>query len=39
MGVGMILIVREENVDAVLAESDGYVIGKLVKGNQKVNLV
>ena len=39
MGVGMILIVREENVDAVLAGSDGYVIGKLVKGSQKANLV
>ena len=39
MGVGMILIVKEENVDTILAKSDGYVIGKLVKKIKKVSLV
>ena len=32
MGVGMILVVPKENVDAVLANSDGYVIGEVVSG-------
>jgi phosphoribosylformylglycinamidine cyclo-ligase len=32
MGVGMILVVPKENVDAVLASSDGYVIGEVVNG-------
>ncbi len=36
MGVGMILVVREENLDKVLQNSDGYLIGELVKGSQKV---
>jgi phosphoribosylformylglycinamidine cyclo-ligase len=34
MGVGMILVVSPENVDAVLAHSDGYVIGELVEGER-----
>ena len=34
MGVGMILVVSPENVDAVLANSDGYVIGELVEGER-----
>ena len=36
MGVGMILVVREENLDKVLQNSDGYLVGELVKGSQKV---
>jgi len=32
MGVGMILVVLKENVDTVLASSDGYVIGEVVNG-------
>jgi len=32
MGVGMILVVPKENVDAILANSDGYVIGEVVNG-------
>ena len=32
MGVGMILVVPKENLDAVLANSDGYVIGEVVSG-------
>jgi phosphoribosylformylglycinamidine cyclo-ligase len=39
MGVGMILVVSPENVDAVLAGSNGYVIGKLVSGEKEVALV
>ncbi len=36
MGVGMTLVVSPENVDAVLADSDGYVIGKIVSGDGSV---
>ena len=32
MGVGMILVVPKENVDAVLVNSDGYVIGEVING-------
>jgi len=39
MGVGMILVVREDDVDSVLSGRDGYVIGKLTKGSQKAVLV
>ena len=39
MGVGMILAVDEENVDKVLADSDGYVIGKIQKGQKGVKLL
>ena len=34
MGVGMILVVSPENVDAVLSQSDGYVIGELKAGER-----
>lgn len=36
MGVGMILVVPQASVETVLAQSDGYVIGSLVKGTRKV---
>ncbi|WP_298788236.1 phosphoribosylformylglycinamidine cyclo-ligase, partial [uncultured Campylobacter sp.] len=32
MGVGMIVVVPKENADFVLANTDGYVIGEVVKG-------
>jgi len=38
MGVGMVLVVSPENVDAVVAGSDGYVIGKIVNGDGSVAL-
>jgi phosphoribosylformylglycinamidine cyclo-ligase len=39
MGVGMILVVSKENVDKILDNSDGYVIGKLIAGNGSANLI
>ena len=38
MGVGMVLAVSEENVDNVLKNSDGYVIGEIKKGQKGVKL-
>ncbi len=38
MGVGMILVVSEENASYVLDNSDGYLIGTLQKGNGAVQL-
>ena len=38
MGVGMILAVSSENVENVLKNSDGYVIGEIKKGKKGVNL-
>ena len=35
MGVGMVWCVEPQNVDAVLANTDGYVIGSLVKGEKR----
>lgn len=39
MGVGMILVVKEADVAAVLAETDGYVIGHLEAGKREAVLV
>ena len=39
MGVGMVWVVEPENVDAVLANTDGYVIGELISGQKGVELV
>jgi phosphoribosylformylglycinamidine cyclo-ligase len=39
MGVGMVWVVEPEDVDAVLANTDGYVIGELVSGEKGVALV
>ncbi len=36
MGVGMVLVVPPESVDAVLAASDGYEIGEIADGERKV---
>jgi len=38
MGVGLILAVNPENVDFILENSDGYVIGELVEGEKGVEL-
>lgn len=38
MGIGMVLVVRPENVDAVLAGSDGYVIGSMKAGAKCVKM-
>jgi len=39
MGVGMIFVVREENVQSVLDNTDGYVIGKIERGDKEAILV
>jgi len=39
MGVGMILVVNPEKVDAVLANTDGYVIGELADGEKGVEYI
>ncbi len=39
MGVGMVLVVTPENVDAVLAQSDGYVIGQIEAGTKEAVMV
>lgn len=39
MGVGMIWCVEPEDVDAVLVNTDGYVIGHLEEGEKHVELV
>lgn len=39
MGVGMILVVSPQNVDTVLANTDGYVIGNVIEGTKGVELI
>lgn len=39
MGVGMVLVVNPANVDAILANTDGYVIGELKSGERKVEFI
>ena len=39
MGVGMVWVVEPEDVDDVLANTDGYVIGKLEAGEKGVEMV
>ena len=39
MGVGMVWVVEPEDVDSVLANTDGYVIGELAAGEKGVELV
>ena len=39
MGVGMILVVDPKNVDSVLEQSNGYIIGEIIKGKRKVSLI
>ena len=39
MGVGMVWVVDEADVDSVLSATDGYVIGHLIEGTKGVELV
>ena len=39
MGVGMIFVVNPSNVEAVLANTDGYIIGEIVAGEKGCDLV
>ena len=39
MGVGMVLVVNPANVEAVLANTDGYVIGEIQEGEKQVEFV
>lgn len=39
MGVGMVLVVSSENVDSILANTDGYVIGHIAQGAKCVEFI
>ena len=39
MGVGMVLVVSSENVDSILANTDGYVIGHIAEGAKCVEFI
>lgn len=39
MGVGMVLVVSAENVDSILANTDGYVIGHIADGAKCVEFI
>ncbi len=39
MGVGMVLVIDPENVEYILENSDGYVIGKLQEGKKEAILI
>jgi phosphoribosylformylglycinamidine cyclo-ligase len=39
MGVGMILVVEESNVEKVLAETDGYLIGEIKEGKREAKII
>jgi phosphoribosylformylglycinamidine cyclo-ligase len=39
MGVGMILVVDAKDAEAVCQNSDGYIIGEMIKGEKGVDLV
>ena len=39
MGVGMILVVKDENVQNVLAKTDGYLIGEIKEGKREAVLI
>ena len=39
MGVGMVLVVKDENVEAVLTATDGYLIGHIEEGQKEALLV
>jgi phosphoribosylformylglycinamidine cyclo-ligase len=39
MGVGMILVVKEEDVATVLAKTDGYLIGEIKEGKREAVLL
>jgi phosphoribosylformylglycinamidine cyclo-ligase len=39
MGVGMVLVVNPLNVDTVLAQTDGYIMGEISSGEHKVLMI
>ena len=39
MGVGMVLVVDEKDVEAVCTNTDAYVIGAMIKGEKGVDLI
>lgn len=39
MGVGMVLVVSPENVDAILVNTDAYVIGNIASGSKCVEFI
>jgi phosphoribosylformylglycinamidine cyclo-ligase len=39
MGVGMILVVKEEDVKTVLGKTDGYLIGEIKEGKREAILI
>ncbi|PLY15844.1 MAG: phosphoribosylformylglycinamidine cyclo-ligase [Sulfurimonas sp.] len=39
MGIGMILVVKEEDVDTVLSKCDGYLIGEIKEGKREAKLI
>ena len=39
MGVGMVLVANKNNVDAILNNSDGYIVGEIAKGEAGVFLI
>jgi phosphoribosylformylglycinamidine cyclo-ligase len=39
MGVGMILVVKDEDVESVLSNSDGYLIGEIKEGTREAILI
>jgi phosphoribosylformylglycinamidine cyclo-ligase len=39
MGVGMILVVKEEDVDTVISKTDGYIIGEIKEGKREAILI
>ena len=39
MGVGMIMVVEKEHVDAICTNTDGYVIGEIITGEKGVELI
>jgi len=39
MGVGMILVVKEEDVQTVLSKTDGYLIGEIKEGKREAVLI
>ncbi|MBL0702698.1 MAG: phosphoribosylformylglycinamidine cyclo-ligase [Sulfurospirillum sp.] len=38
MGIGMILVVSPENVDYILSNSNGYIVGEIKEGQKKIML-
>ena len=39
MGVGMVLVVKAEDVDTILSKTDGYVIGEIKEGKREVVMI